>query len=49
MLEEKIFDAIAHLDEDPAMAAAALETYQQLITIYQAFSEALNAKIQSYQ
>lgn len=49
MLEEKIFDAVIHFNEDPAMAAAALETYQQLLTIYQAFSEALNAKIQSYQ
>ncbi|MCR4322823.1 MAG: thrombospondin type 3 repeat-containing protein [Candidatus Azambacteria bacterium] len=49
MLEEKIFDAVAHLDEDPAMAAAALETYQQLVTTYQAFSEELNLKIQSYQ
>lgn len=49
MLQEKIFDAVAHLDEDPAMAAAALETYQQLITMYQAFSDELNTKIQSYQ
>lgn len=49
MLEEKIFDAVAHLDDDPAMAVAALETYQQLVTTYQAFSEELNLKIQSYQ
>ena len=49
MLEETIFDAIVHLDEDPAMAAAALETYPQFVAAYQAFSEELNTKIQSYQ
>lgn len=49
MLQERIFDAVAHLGEDPAMAAAAIETYPQFINVYQAFSEALNAKIESYQ
>lgn len=49
MLQERIFDAIAHLEEDPAMAAAAIETYPQFVTAYQAFSETLNAKIESYQ
>lgn len=49
MLQEKIFDAVAHLEEDPAMAAAALETYSRFIDAYQAFSEQLDAKIESYQ
>lgn len=49
MLEEKILDAVKHFDQDPATAIAGLETYQQFIITYQAFSEELNAKIQSYQ
>lgn len=49
MVQEKIFTAIANLQEDPATAVAALETYQQLISTYQAFSDQLNSTVESYQ
>lgn len=49
ILHRKILLGVKSYEEDPAMAAAALEVYRQIIDMYRSLSEELNAKIESYQ
>lgn len=49
MLLEKIMDAVAHFQEDPAKALAGVEVYPQTTDMLQQFSEELLIKISSYQ